>query len=159
MSSPVPVPVVSRPRVLQRVVWGLVVVVMIVFTGVAVALGRTSGGASFRLADQLAMVGLGALLSAAALTLTRARVVADLQGVRIRNVLGDRQVPWQVVREVRMDPGASWASLELHDDDTLALLGIQSNDGDRAVEAVLGLRALLHASRRAPAGPETGPAV
>lgn len=149
--STAPAPVLSRPRVLQRVVWGLVVVVMLVFTGVAVALGRTSGGATFRLADQLAMVGLGALLSAAALTLTRARVVADLDGVRLRNVLGDRYLPWQVVREVRMDAGASWASLELHDDDTVALLGIQSNDGDRAVEAVLGLRALLQASRRGPA--------
>jgi len=137
--------------VLQRVVWGLVVVVMLVFSGVAVALGRASGGAQFRLADQVAMVGLGALLSAAALTLTRARVVADLDGLRIRNVLGDRYLPWQVVREVRMDAGASWASLDLHDDDTVALLGIQSNDGERAVEAVLGLRALLHASRRGPA--------
>ena len=154
MSSPVPATVVSRPVVLRRVVWGLVVVVMLVFTGVAVALGRTSGGAEFRLADQLAMVGLGALLSAAALTLTRARVVADPDGVRVRNVLGDRHLPWQVVREVQMDAGASWASLELHDDDTVALLGIQSNDGDRAVEAVLGLRALLHASRR---GPEPAP--
>jgi len=142
--------------VLQRVVWGLVVVVMLVFTGVAVALGRASGGAQFRLADQLAMVGLGVLLSAAALTLTRARVVADLDGVLIRNVLGDRHLPWQVVREVQMDAGASWASLELHDDDTVALLGIQSNDGDRAVEAVLGLRALLKASRRGPAR-EDGP--
>ncbi|CAN5146645.1 hypothetical protein BH24ACT10_BH24ACT10_11940 [soil metagenome] len=145
-----PAAVLSRPRVLRRVVWALVVVVMLVFTGVAVALGRTSGGAQFRLADQLAMVGLGVLLSAAALTLTRARVIADLDGLRIRNVLSDRHLPWQVVREVRMDPGASWASLELHDDDTVALLGVQSNDGERSVEAVLGLRALLHASRGGP---------
>ncbi len=142
--------VTSRPVVLRRVCWSVVALVMAVFSGVAVALGRTTGGAQFRLSDQLAMIGLGALLSAGVLSLTRARVSADLDGVAIRNVVGTRHLPWQVVREVRMDPGASWASLDLHDDDTVALLGIQSNDGDRAVEAVLGLRELLRASRRGP---------
>lgn len=142
-----PARVTSRPVVLRRVCWGVVALVMAVFTAVAVALGRTTGAAQFRLGDQLAMIGLGVLLSAGVLTLTRARVSADPDGVAIRNVLGTRRLPWQVVREVRMDPGASWASLDLHDDDTVALLGIQSNDGDRAVDAVLGLRELLRASR------------
>ncbi|TAL12357.1 MAG: PH domain-containing protein, partial [Frankiales bacterium] len=65
-------------------------------------------------------------------------------------VMGEKLVPWQVVRAVRLDDGSPWASLDLQDDDTLALFAIQSNDGDRAVEAVLGLRALLAASREGP---------
>jgi hypothetical protein len=140
--------VVSRPVVLTRVCWGVAVLVMVVFTVVALALaGGPEGSAQFRLADQVAMVVLGALVATAVLAFTRARVVGDASGVRVRNVLGEKVVPWQVVREVRLDDGASWASLELQDDETVALLGIQSNDGDRAVEAVLGLRALLAASR------------
>ena len=51
------------------------------------------------------------------------------------------------MRSVRLDDGAPWASLELQDDETVQLLAVQSNDGDRAVEAVLALRALLRASR------------
>ena len=62
---------------------------------------------------------------------------------------GEKAVPWEVVREVRLDDGAPWASLELQDDDTLGLLAVQANDGASAVGAVLGLRALLRASREA----------
>jgi hypothetical protein len=147
-------PVVSRPVRLRRVCWGVAALVMAVFTVVAVALGGgPEGAAQFRLADQIAMVVLGALVAMAVLALTRARVVADERGVQVRNVLSDRLFPWQVIREVRLDDGAPWASLELRDDDTVALLGVQANDGDLAVDAVLGLRALLAASRE-PLPPE-----
>lgn len=146
--NPVPDRVVSRPVVLRRVCWGVSVLVVGVFSVVAVALGNApEGDAQFRLSDQLAMVGLGLLLAGVVLGFTRARVVGERDGVRIRNVLGERFIPWQVVREVRLDPGASWASLELHDDDTVALLGAQSNDGERTIEVVLALRAQLRASR------------
>jgi hypothetical protein len=91
---------------------------------------------------------LGVLVGGAALLLTRPRVEADATGVRVRNVLGWRHFPWQVVASVRMDEGASWASLELQDDDTVGLLAVQSNDGDAAVETVLALRRLLADSRR-----------
>jgi hypothetical protein len=145
------VPVDSRPVRLTRVCWGVAALVMVVFVAVAVGLGTaTTGDAAFRLGDQIAMVVLGGLIATAVLGFTRPRVHADLDGVRIRNVLGEKLVPWQVVRAVRMDDGAPWASLDLQDDDTLALFAIQSNDGDRAVEAVLGMRALLAASREGP---------
>jgi len=144
-------PVDSRPVKLTRVCWGVAALVMVVFVAVAVGLGTaTTGDAAFRLGDQIAMVVLGGLIATAVLGFTRPRVHADLEGVRIRNVLGDKLIPWQVVRAVRLDDGAPWASLDLHDDDTIALFAVQANDGDRAVEAVLGMRALLAASREGP---------
>lgn len=146
-----PAPVESRPVVLTRVCRGVAALVLVVFVVVAVALGSaTTGEARFRLPDQIAMVVLGGLIAGAVLGFTRSRVRADADGIVIRNVLGDRHLPWQVVRAVRMQDGAPWATLDLHDDDTVALLAISSNDGDRAVEAVLGLRALLMASREGP---------
>lgn len=149
MSASVPPPVEVRPVRLIRVCWAVATLVMVVFVSVAMGLGAlTSGPEKWRLPDQIAMVLLGALIATAVLGFTRSRVRADLDGVRIRNVLGDKLVPWQVVRGVRMDDGASWASLDLQDDDTVALLAIQSNDGERAVDAVLALRALLAASRQ-----------
>ena len=139
---------VVRPRRLTRVCVGLAVLVVALFTVVAVALGRGGDGdAAFRLADQVAMVGLGVLVALALLAFTRARVEADAEGIRIRNVVGETVLPWQVVRSVRLDEGSPWASLDLHDDDTVALLAVQANDGEQAVQAVLALRALLAASR------------
>jgi hypothetical protein len=147
-------PVVSRPVRLTRVCWSVAVLVVAVFVAVAYLLGSgPPGDARFRLADQVAMVVLGLLVATGVLALTRPRVQADASGVRVRNVGGDKHVPWQVVREVRLDDGAPWATLELQDDDTLSLLGIQANDGDRAVDAVLGLRALLRESRSGPTSP------
>lgn len=144
-------PVDSRPVRLARVCWGVAALVMVVFVAVAIGLGAaTTGGAAFRLGDQIAMVVMGGLIATAVLGFTRPRVHADLDGVRIRNVLGEKLIPWQVVRAVRLDDGAPWASLDLHDDDTIALFAVQANDGDRAVEAVLGMRALLAASREGP---------
>ena len=139
---------VVRPRRLTRVCVGLAVLVVALFTVVAVALGRgQDGDAAFRLADQLSMVGLGVLVALALLAFTRARVEADADGIRIRNVVGETNLPWQVVRAVRLDEGSPWASLDLHDDDTVSLLAVQANDGEQAVQAVLALRALLAASR------------
>ncbi len=140
--------VVVRPRRLTRVCWALSVFVLVLFGIVAVALGRGSDGdAAFRLPDQLAMFGVGVLIAAGLLGFTRARVEADAGGIRIRNVLGDKVLPWQVVRAVRLDEGSPWASLDLHDDDTVALLAVQTNDGELAVQAVLDLRRLLRESQ------------
>ena len=139
---------VVRPRRLTRVCVGLAVFVVAMFTVVAVALGRAQDGdAAFRLADQISMVGLGVLVALVLLAFTRARVEADADGIRIRNVVGETVLPWQVVRSVRLDEGSPWASLDLHDDDTVSLLAVQANDGEQAVQAVLALRALLAASR------------
>lgn len=144
--------VVVRPRKLTIVCWVLAVGIVVAFVVIAVALGRTEGDAGFRLADQVAMVGLGVLFAGAVLLLTRARVVADADGVRVRNGLGETALPWQVVAAVRFDDGEPWATLDLQDDDTVALLAVQANDGERAVEAVLALRRLLRASREPGAG-------
>jgi hypothetical protein len=139
--------VVFRPVKLARVCRGAAVVLIVVFTIVAFSLRQGSGAEIFQLADQVAMVMFGVLGAGAVLLLTRARVEADATAIRVRNVIGDKVLPWQVVRGIRLDDGASWATLDLHDDDTVALLAVQSNDKERAVRAVLELRRLLAASR------------
>ena len=141
-------PVVARPRRLTTVCWLVAALVVVVFGVLAVALGRgPEGDAQFRLADQIAFFVLGLLVAGLALMFTRARVTATAEGVHVRNPFGTKDVPWQVVREVRLDEGAPWAVLELHDDETVQMLAVQSNDGDAAVDVVLELRALLRASR------------
>lgn len=144
----VPDRVIVRPTKLARICWGLAVFVLIAFALVAVALGSGEPGEmTFRLTDQIAMFGLGVLTAVGLVGFTRARVDADRDGIRVRTVLSEKVLPWQVVHSVRMDDGSPWASLELQDDDTVALFAVQSNDGEKAVQAVLDLRALLRASR------------
>jgi hypothetical protein len=140
--------VVARPRRLTAVCWGVAALVVVVFGVLAVALGRgPEGDAQFRTADQIAFFLLGVIIAGVALLFTRARVVATAEGIHVRNPFGTKDVPWQVVRAVRLDDGSPWAVLELQDDETVQLLAVQANDGDSAVDVVLELRALLQASR------------
>lgn len=158
--EPSPTPVVVRPRVLTRVCWGIAAAIVVLFAGLAVALGGgPAGPARFLLADQIAFFLLGVLIALGPLSFTRARVVADAHGVRVRNLAGEKHVPWQVVRAVRLAEGTPWATLDLHDDETISLLAVQTGDGDSTVEAVLALRALLARSRLpdSPQAPDPGP--
>ena len=147
----VPEVVRAHPVRLRRVAVGIAVVVMAVSVVVAVLLGNTSSeGVIFSLGDQIAMVLLGALVAGGVLLIARPSVTADERGLRVRNILATKDVPWPVVREVAFRDGSPWAVLELADDEQLAVLAVQASDGPRAVEAVRGLRALHAAALRAP---------
>jgi hypothetical protein len=103
----------------------------------------------FQGGDQAAMVILGLLGAAAILLFTRPRVVADARHLEVRNVIGSHDVPWGVVRRIVFEKGSPWVSLELEDDDTLAVMAVQAADKEHAVAAVRALRTLLAASRDA----------
>ena len=138
----------ARPRRLRTVAWLCAVACVGFFGVIAVLLGATSEGqATFRLGDQIGMAALGVLLGLGLRSLTRPRIEADAAGVRVRNIVGGYTLPWGVVRAVRFDRHASWASLELMDDELVAVLAIQATDKEYAVAAVRGLRELLAASR------------
>jgi hypothetical protein len=130
---------------LRIVCWICAVLVVLFFAVIATLLtGSTDGGVgSFGRGDQIAMVLLGVLIALGVLGFTRPRVWADDRGIRIRNVLGSYDLPWQVVRAVRFDDGSPWASLDLADDDTVAVMAIQRVDHGAAVAAVRSLRAML----------------
>ena len=150
-----PPPVTAVPRRLRLVLAvaaGAVVAVMVV---VALLLPSTTNTVvTYRAADQVAMAGIGVLLGAGILLLGRARVDADTRGLHVRNVLGRHEVPWSMVRAVRFEPGAAWASVLLTNDEELALLAVQAVDRMHAVRAVEGLRALhAHAEAQEPARP------
>ncbi len=135
----------ARPRKATRVARVLAVLVVVLFVLVATALhGATdSGKGVFQTGDQVAMIGLGLLGAGGILLFTRPRVDADERGIRIRNVIGGYDLPWDVVRAVTFPRGAPWVSLELRDDDVVAVMAVQAADKERAVAVVRALRALL----------------
>jgi Bacterial PH domain len=133
----------ARPVRLRRVATGAAVVVVVLFAVISVLLGHTSSeGVVFGPADQVAMMLLGLLVAGGVLLLARPTVVADLHGVRVRNIVTTKDVPWEVVRAVSFPDGTPWAILDLADDDQIAMLAVQSADGRRAVATVRALRAL-----------------
>ncbi|MCZ2807440.1 PH domain-containing protein [Modestobacter sp. VKM Ac-2983] len=143
-TDPAPHPVSAVPRRLRVITAIMAAGLVIVMSVVALLLKEsTTGVVSFRTSDQVAMVGLGLAMGAGVLLLGRSRVDADASGVRIRNVVINHEVPWSAVRAVRFDQHSPWASLLLSNDDEVAMGAIQAADGQRALVAVRGLRALL----------------
>ena len=141
----------ARPRRARRVAIASAVVLIVVFAVVAALLRRTPTGVYFRLSDQVAMVFLGFLLASGALLFARPRVRARAEGVEVRNLLGTRTVPWDLVLRVSFPDGAPWARLELPDDEYIAVMAIQAADARHAVQAIRALRA-VHAEHTTPRG-------
>jgi PH (Pleckstrin Homology) domain-containing protein len=145
---PGPATVSAVPRRWRQLCAALALVVVAVLTYVGVSLqDNVTGVATYTTADQVAVVGLGLVLGGGLLALGRPRVDADATGIRVRNLLGQRELPWAAVRAVRFDKRFKWATLLLTNDDEFAVLAVQAADGERAAAAVEGLRALLAASR------------
>jgi hypothetical protein len=109
---------------------------------------NSTGVVEFGVVDQVAVAGVGLVLGAAIAWLGRSRVDAHADGIRFRNVVLDRELPWTAVRAVRFDRKSPWASLLLENGDETSLLAVQAVDREHAVRAVEGLRA-LHAAARA----------
>jgi hypothetical protein len=137
---------------MRKVAIVLAPVVIGVFAAIGTALhGKTdSGTAYFQAGDQIAMVGLGIFIALGILLFARPRVRADRAGLKIRNIVGQIELPWAVVHAVRFDRGSAWASLELHDDELVPVHAIQANDKQAAVDAVRALRRMLAASEDPP---------
>ena len=135
--------------------WVLAPAVAVFFAVLALLLRGPVGGGPhpgvFGPGDQVAMAILGLLAAGAILLFTRPRVVADERRIEVRNVIGTHDLPWAVVRRIVFERGNPWVSLELADDDTVAVMAVQAADKDHAVAAVQALRA-LHATSRAASG-------
>ena len=139
---------VVRPRKMLIASWVGAVVTIGLFVAIAVVLRSEPTGVYFRLADQVALVLVGLFIAGGVLLFARPRVRADAEGVEVRNILVTRRLPWALVLRVAFPDGASWARLDLPDDEYLPVLAIQAVDGQRAVDAITRLRA-LHARSRA----------
>ncbi|MGI8530823.1 MAG: PH domain-containing protein [Geodermatophilaceae bacterium] len=139
--------VTTYPRRTRQVSVVMAILIVAGFAVIGALLKQSTAGTAFHTSDQFAMVGLGIVIAVGVLSLGRPRVYADAERIRIRNIVMSHDLRWEVVEAVRFPDGASWAALELHDDETVAVLAIQAVDKQRAADAVEGLRRLLAASR------------
>jgi hypothetical protein len=135
-----------RPKKIRRVTVACAIGLVAVFTVVGVLLGDTPTGVIFRVSDQIAMVCLGVLLAGGVLLLGRPRVRADAEGIEVRNVVTAHRYSWQEILHVSFPDGASWARLELPDDEYVSVMAVQAVDREHAVAAVRALRELHKAA-------------
>lgn len=131
-----------RPRKIRYVSSALAVAFVAVFTVVAFLLRSEWTGAYFQVSDQVAMVGIGVMLAVGVLLFSRSRVRADEDGIEIRNLLGTKRFEWEQVEHVSFPDGASYARLELPDDEYVTIMAIPAVDGERSVVAMRELRRL-----------------
>lgn len=142
MTTVMGAPLVIRPLRVRWLAWIGSVALFGVMVVVAVLLRSVPTGVYFRFADQVALVLIGLLMALGMLLLAMPKVVADADGVRVRNVLITRELGWDQVLEISFPDGAPWPRLELADDEYLPVLAIQAVDKARAVTAIRALRAL-----------------
>ncbi len=100
---------------------------------------------AFTFPQKLTLVGFGLMVVGALLALSRSRVTAEAERIVVVNGFRRRVFDRNAVVAAHLGRGAPWATLDLDDGTTVAAMGIQGSDGDRALQALRELRAVLDA--------------
>ncbi len=138
----------ARPIVSAWIAWIVAIAVVAIFIVIALVMPTDNAGATFGWKDQVGTGILGLLIAAGFWLLTRPRLVATAESVRIRSFAGNfRTVPWDVIVDVQFPSNARFARLVLPGEEVLALYAVQRLDKEQAVSVMRGLRALLAQSR------------
>lgn len=132
-----------RPHLTPYFAYGAAALILAVHVTVGVLLKISSTGVIFQTADQVAIALLGAVIAGAVLLFARPRLRVGASGVSVRNLMGDRLIPWSDVVDVSFPVGARWARVDLPDDEYVPAMAIQAIDKERAVEAMDSVRELL----------------
>src|SRR4051794_30485542 len=127
-----------RPRRARIIPYVLALVVVAGMVVLAVAMPPT-----WHLGDRLGLVAGGLLVAGVLHMLARSRITADDRGVTVVNGLRTHEYEWAEVLGVSMPEGAPWPTLDLSDGSTVAVMGIQSSDGERANRALAELATLI----------------
>jgi len=102
-----------------------------------------SSGVIFQTADQVAIGALGVVIGTVVLVFARPRLRVGPAGLSVRNLVGDKLIPWSDVVAVSFPVGARWARVDLPDDEYVQLMAIQAVDKERAVVAMEEVRKLV----------------
>ncbi|MEY8577780.1 PH domain-containing protein [Corynebacteriaceae bacterium 6-324] len=100
-------------------------------------------GAHITLIDKFAFPGIGVVLSILAwIVFNRPRLRANADGVEVRNIIGTRFYPWQVIYGLAFPEGSRMARIELPDFEYVPVWAIQSGDKEKAIVSTRQFREL-----------------
>ncbi len=117
---------VFAPHRTRRVALGLAAGVTVLVVALAVLVPS-----DFRWPDRLGFLVVGALIDGFLWRQATVRAVPTEQGLHVRNLFLSRELEWAQVVSVRFGD-RPWVQLDLDDGDTLAVMGVQRSDGERA---------------------------
>jgi Bacterial PH domain len=132
-----------RPHLTPYFAYGAALLILIAHIAVGALLKIGSTGVVFQTADQVAIALLGAVIAGAVLMFARPRLRVGAAGVAVRNLVGYKVIPWDLVVGVSFPQGARWARVDLPDDEYVPVMAIQAVDKERAVDAMDRVRDLL----------------
>ncbi|WP_420158593.1 PH domain-containing protein [Nocardiopsis sp. CNT-189] len=131
-------PAVYRPRNIRIVAYGSAVLLIATMTVLAAMLPP-----DWRLQDRVGLVLMGVVFAAVLHLLGRPRLIAAEDGVTVVNGIRTHVLEWAEIVDIAMREGEPWPSMDLSDGSTLAVMGIQSNDGPRATADLEAFKGLL----------------
>jgi len=132
-----------RPHRSPQFIYAAAFLIAAAHIAVGLLLKIKSSGVIFHTSDQVAIAVLGLVIAGAVLLFARPRLRVGPSGLSVRNLLGDRVVPWAEVVGVSFPAGRRWARIDLPDDEYIPLMAIQAVDKERAVDAMDTVRSLL----------------
>lgn len=133
---------VYRPRWMLRAAWVAIVIVMIIHVTFGLLLDISYTGVNVDWSDKLSIIGVGVLISAVIVYLTRARVRVGPQGIGVLNLVSERVFGWDEVIGLEYPEKGFCARLVFPGDEHIPVMAIQARDGDLAVVAMNRIREL-----------------
>ncbi len=118
---------------------------LVVFGGLALLLQAPAQAGGWHTADRLMVAGIGVAVAGLCWRYATIRAIPTREGLVVRNLFTTRRLTWPQVLGVQYGSGAPWASLDLDDTDTLAVMAIQRADGAVSDAEASRLAALVQA--------------
>lgn len=146
-----------RPHLTPYFAYAAAALIVLAHIGFGLVLKIGTTGVIFRTADQVAIGVLGVVLAGVVLLLARPRLRVGKTGLSIRNLVGDKLIPWEHVVDVSFPQGARWARVDLPGDEYIPIMAIQAVDKGRAVAAMDTVRTLMARYRPQTPPPEAAP--
>lgn len=131
---------VYKPRWMRRAAWVAIAIVMIIHVTFGLLLDVSYTGVNVEWSDKLSLIGVGVLISAVILYLTRARVRVGPRGIGVLNLVSERVFAWDEVLGLEYPEKGFCARLVFPGDEHIPVMAIQARDGDLAVAAMDRIR-------------------
>lgn len=132
-----------RPHLAPYFAYAAAALILAAHVTVGALLKISSTGVIFRTADQVAIALLGVVIAAVVLMFARPRLRVGASGVTVRNLVGDKTIPWSDVVDISFPRGARWARVDLPDDEYIPIMAIQAVDKGRAIDAMDRVRDIV----------------
>lgn len=143
--SLVPLPRTYRPLGI-RIVATVATVALVAVVAVLWVSLSDSVQAKFTLSQRITLAAVFASVIVVLYALFRTSARADVAGLRVVNGYKSRQFEWAEIIAISFNPNRPWAWLDLADGGSVAVMAIQSADGDRASRSARELAGVIAAS-------------